>query len=210
MLKSFSQKDTCKYNLENTISGIWSNKNNITLSIQSENSIKYRFITTDIKTNYLTSYSSNKLIENEFFNSLNITTKKKIFITNQHSFSLERKIRENYLGLGFYFIRNKNISFSYAILNQRISTTNPEWSLRHSFKIGVRLENKIIKINSDYYYQPNILNTNDYNILGNIKIYFFPQSKINLTIQDNLNYKNLSTVKIIHSLTLGFTMILKL
>lgn len=209
-IKNFSQKDTTKYDFENTISGIWSNRNIITLSIQSENSFRYKGITTDLKTNYLTTYSSNRLLENEFFNSLNIITKRKIFLTNQQSFSFERKTKENLLGVGLYFVKNKNISFSYAILNQRISVTNPEWNLRHSFKIGIRLENKIIKINSDYYYQPNIINSNDYNILGNIKIYFFPKNRINLTLQDNLNFKSISTVKLIHSLTLGFTMTFKL
>lgn len=45
--------------------------------------------------------------------------------------------------------------------------------------------------------------TGDVIIYGNTKISLFQNRGVNLTISDNINYRSLSTVKLIHSLMFG-------
>ena len=76
---------------------------------------------------------------------------------------------------------------------------------RHSLRIKFKFNTKILNINTEYYYQPNVNSFNDYIIYGNTKITFYPKNKLNFIIQDALNFRSLSNVKMINSTTFGIS-----
>ena len=73
----------------------------------------------------------------------------------------------------------------------------------NSFRIKFKIEKKFIGFSTEYYYQPSFIDFNDYIIYGTTKVIFFANKSFNLTIQDLLNYRSNSDVKMIHNLTLG-------
>jgi hypothetical protein len=152
------------------------------------------------------------MTQNEINERLNVSHLYKYlytFCTHQYTYSLLRKFKyDNLGGFGFGFKKNESnfkFSLSYAILVQQTRTFGDIYykNIRQSFRIKYNLIiNKIISISSEYYYQPSTL-VNDYYIVGNTKITFKNNKGVTLNFQDNINYNNVSNVKMIHNFSIG-------
>jgi hypothetical protein len=198
-------QDTTKFNLNNGISIIY-NKSNIPLynfTYSGDNSLYNDRYSISTNTTYNYQYNI-KPIFNEWQQKTNIEYKN-FFIIHVFNHSLSRKISFDNsfgLGLGKWY---KYGSISYAILYQRTNYSIDSITeiYRHSIRIKGKYDKKTYALNFEYYYQPNVINLNDNIIYGNIKLILLNQKRINFTISHNLNYRSLSTVKLIHNLSLG-------
>ena len=65
------------------------------------------------------------------------------------------------------------------------------------------IQNKIVGISGEYYFQPKFDYLPDYIVYGTGTISFFPKNKVNLILQDVLNYQTRSNVKLIHNVSIG-------
>jgi len=202
---AFSQLDSVKYNLSNTITGsTTSNTKQTNLSLSGDNTLKYRTHSFSNTTNYSVSWVTKKIAE-EFSNKSNFT-KGKWFCLYMFTHSLTRKIDyDNSVGIG-YIHWWKDLSLSYGVLGEKtIYTIAPTINvIRHSVRTKV-----IIKwLTLEYYYQPNILKMNDIVITGNTKITLFQGKKVGLVVSDVVNYRSTSITKLIHSTTLNINFVL--
>jgi hypothetical protein len=202
-----NSQDTTKYNLTNGISVIY-NKSNSSLysfTYAGDNSINNN--QSSISTNTVYNYQYNvKPIFNEWQQKTNIEYKN-FFILHVFNHSLSRKISFDNsfgFGLGKWY---KYGSISYAIIYQKtdyvISPTTEIF--RHSIRIKCKYDKKTFALNFEYYYQPNVIDFADNIIYGNMKLVLLNQKRINFTISHNLNYRSLSTIKLIHNLSLGIS-----
>ncbi len=204
----YSQKDTTiKLNLDNNISFIYSNPNNINqygTSYNGTNSIGKNNVTFLTNSNYSLNFT-NKIIGHDWLQKTNISYKR-VFISHVFNYSLSRHIEtDNAIGCGIGF-KYKIISLSYALMYQNTNYIDKPIKevLRHSVRLKLKLQKKLFNFTTEYYYQPNINNINDVIIYGNTKITLYPQNKINFIIQDAMNYRSLSNIKLIHNFTVGF------
>jgi len=187
------------------------NTNNFNSGFNGNNTILIKSIEINSTINYSNRFSPS-LSQNEFNQRLNVSHLYKrlyTFCNYQYNYSLLRKIKyDNFTGVGLGFKKkdsNFKLSLSYAILIQQTRNFNDIYinNIRQSFRIKYSLViNKIITISSEYYYQPSIL-INDYFIIGNSKITFKNNKGITLNFQDNINYNNVSNVKLIHNFNIG-------
>ena len=181
------------------------------LNFVGNNSIDIRKLNIDIGTNYSTRFSP-KISENELIQRLNIGYGKEkwdLFGTYQFNYSLIRKIdADSWFGLGgglkkkFTFGK---ISLSYAFIYERISYADKPSNeiLRNSLRIKVKIEKSLLGFSSEYYFQPSIILFEDQIVYGTTKIILFPKKQLNFIIQDVVNYRSNSDVKLIHNLTFG-------
>jgi len=214
LLISLSLYSQTELNFDNSLTGIYSDSKSGTqmgLNFLGSNTISKNKISIDLGTNYSIRYSQ-VLTDNELMQRTNLSYNKEnydLFLTHQYNYSLARSIlSDNWIGVGGGLKKkfdNGKTSISYAFIFQNtdyVSNTNQQ-VFRHSFRFKFKIEKKLIGLSTEYYYQPSITNFNDYIIYGTTKIIFFPNKPFNLTIQDLLNYRSNSDVKMIHNLTLG-------
>lgn len=207
---SYSQKEL---SLDNNISGILNttNQTQVTLQYVGANGYDYNKFAIDLGTNY--SLRMNKEVtENEFASRLNIAYNEEYwdsFITYQFNYSYLRKIQQdNWLGIGAGGKMKFNwgkVSLSYATLYQNTDylINNDTKIFRHSIRAKLKYSNKWIGLSTEYYYQPNFVNVDDFIIFGTTKINLFNEKKVNLILQDVINYRSVSDIKLIHNLTIG-------
>ena len=189
----------------NSITGVYSKNSNTQFNItySGDNSIirsKLKFNTT---TNYSVVYS-NKITANELQQKTNISYKK-AFILHVFNYSLTRNITSDHsIGLG-YGKSWKYLSLSYAAIYQNTNyvTAPHKEVIRHSIRLKSTYLHNRFSISCEYYYQPNLLKINDAIVYGNTKISLFQHKKINFTISDNINFRSASSVKWMHTLTIG-------
>lgn len=199
--------------LENTLTGIYNRSDNkeFNLSLNGNNSFIYKKIKLDNSTNYQLSLSD-KIKSNEFLNrnSISITSKKRYFIFHQYNYSSNRKTNSNFIGAGFFFFTTKDtnniVTFSYASVFENVynfDLNNTNSNFRHSFKMKMKLKNNAYLVTSEYFYQPVMIDINNYLIFGNTTITFPVRKWLGVSLVDNINYNKNSEVKIIHTITLG-------
>lgn len=208
LLSNYSlAQDTIKYNLSNTISGSEnSNTKQINLSLSGNNNFiygKYNFFNTS---SYSGSWTTKKIAE-EISHKSNITYGK-IFFLYMFTHSLTRSISlDNSIGLGYvHWWKYASLSYGaiYEMTNYSIFPTL--FVFRHSIRAKFNYNNIIL---IEYYYQPNVLKFNDIIITGNAKFTLFQGKKASIIISDIINYRSLSTTKMIHSATLGLNINIK-
>jgi hypothetical protein len=207
---TLSQKEI---KLDNNLTGIFSTNTNTTFGINyvGNNSIDLNKFSIDVGTTYMTRYNP-IVVENEFVQRTNFGYEREkwdLFTTHQYNYSLLRKITsDNWLGIGGG-IKNKydwgKISISYAILYQSSNyfILPDDYIWRHSLRCRIRIDKKFWSISSEYFYQPNFNDFNDYIIFGTTKLSLFTNKQVNFIIQDVINLRTTSELKLIHNLTLG-------
>jgi hypothetical protein len=213
ILLSLNISSQTEIKLDNNFTGILSTNNTTTFGFNfvGNNSIDLNKISFDFSTNYAMRFSP-ILKENEFIQRQNIGYEKEkwdLFITHQYNYSLIRKINaDNWLGIGgglkFKYKWGK-LSFSYATIYQNSDyfQQQSEYLFRHSLRGKLKFERKNISFSSEYFYQPNFIDFKDVIIYGNSKISLFTNKSINIIIQDVVNWRSTSDVKLIHNLSLG-------
>jgi hypothetical protein len=213
LIISYNLFSQTELKLDNNFTGILSTNNTTTFGFNyvGNNSIDIKKISLDFSTNYAMRFSP-ALKENEFVQRQNLGYEKEkwdVFLTYQYNYSLIRKIEsDNWLGIGggvkFKYGWGK-LSFSYATIYQNSNYVNlqSESLFRHSFRTRIKLDKKNISFSSEYFLQPSYTNFNDIIIYGTSKISLFPSKPFTFIIQDVINYRRTSDVKLIHNLTLG-------
>jgi len=205
-----------KYDLENSFTGSYSTTKageQFNFSFVGLNSIDYKKISVELNPFYNTQYSP-KLSQNELTirdNIRYVSGNRDLFLTHTFNYSMIRNIdADNFVGLGagFKFNLDSNVTtnLSYAILyhNTNYSIDPDRERLRHSVRLKMKIISKITHVSFEYYYQPSITNLSDYIIIGSTKFTFFPKSKVNLVVQDFINYRSDDlNFKSIHNFTLG-------
>ena len=192
----------------NTITGMYSKNTSTQFNITyaGDNTINKKQLTLNTNTAYSLIYSG-KITANEWQQKTNISYQN-AFIIHLYNQSLTRNItNDNSIGLGF-IKKWKYISLSYASLYQNTNYSNISHKevIRHSVRVKLRYERKYFNLTSEYYYQPNMLTGNDIIIYGTTKLIFLQNKKTNITISDNINYRSISNVKLMHTLTLGINL----
>lgn len=191
-------KDTIRYNLSNTLSGMYLNKQT-NISYTADNSIKYKKLSIGSNTQYTLGYL-NQITSNELLQKTNVAYDN-LFLLYILNHSYTRKINaEQSVGIGYVYWW-KYVSLSYACLVLH----NTEFNYRHSFRYKTIYEHNLFKLNIEYYFQPNMRNTNDLIIYGNTKVTLLPKNKFSFTVSDNINYRSLNTIKMIHTINFGIT-----
>lgn len=183
-----------------------------TFALITNNQLEYKRITLVNNLNYTLLYNP-KMAQNEFAEKFTISYSKRkfnIFTIYQYNHSLVRKIENNNLmGIGFG-VRDSILGFkvnvSYAILNEYITFIDQavKNNIRNSFRLKLNKENKRFGISSEYFFQPNILNFNDYTFYGTTKLTFKIKDAFSFNISDLYNFFNNSTTPVIHNFTVGF------
>lgn len=208
--KSFSQIEV---KLDNNLTGISSINTTKTIGVNytGNNSFDFKKVSIDLITNYSTRFSP-QIKENEFIQRQNIGYEKEkwdLFLTHQFNYSLIRKINsDNWIGLGgglkFKYDWGK-LTFSYAAIyqNSNYFTNQREFLFRHSLRTKIKFENKNINLYSEYFFQPNMFNFSDVIIYGTTKLNIMINKSLSFLIQDVLNYRSNSDVKIINNLSVG-------
>lgn len=201
--------------LDNSLSGSLNQGktgNIIGVNFIGNNSFDFgKHIALDLGTNYNIQYTP-KLSQNELIQKANFGYNKEhwdIFTTYQYNYSLVRGIQaDNWLGIGGG-VKEKfswgKASLSYAFLYQNTDYFQEKSTekLRHSIRAKIKIERKKFGITTEYYYQPNINDFNDCIIYGTTKLIFFPGKPLNFIIQDQMNFRSTSDVKMINNLTFG-------
>jgi len=204
----FSQK----LNLNNSL-GFNYQYNNIktyTSNITSINSYEYKNITYSNSLNHNLSYSS-KVNQNELANKFIINWSKNnymIFLTNQTNYSLTRNINiENLFGGGFGrrdSIIGIKINYSIGLLYDKIYNQNLEY-LRYSVRIKLSQIKPNYNWSTEFYYQPDILNSNNIILYGTSKMNFKMNNYLSFSLVNVYNYYSIAKVKKINTFTLGIT-----
>lgn len=163
--------------------------------------------------NYTLLYNP-KNVQNEFAEKFTFSFskgKKSTFAIYQYNHSLVRKIENNHLiGIG-YGIRDSILGFkinlSYAVLNEYITFNNQSTknNVRNSFRVKLSRENKKFGISSEYFFQPNFSNFNDYTLYGTTKLTFKIKDAFSFNISDVYNYFNTSSTPVIRNFTVGLS-----
>jgi hypothetical protein len=189
----------------NSITGVYlkNSTTQINAAYSGDNTISRNKLKFNTNTTYSISYS-NKIIANELQQKTNINYRK-TFILHVFNYSLTRSITSDHsIGLGFgkswkYF------SLSYATLYQNTNYVKLPHKevIRHSVRLKSTYLHSRFSISCEYYYQPNLLRIQDAIVYGNTKISLFQNKKINFTISDNINFRSVSSVKWMHTLTIG-------
>lgn len=210
---SFSSLCQTEIKLDNNLTGILSSSKTTVFGFNyvGNNSIEVKKISLDISTNYATRFSPT-IKENEFVQRQNIGYEKEkwdAFVTYQYNYSLIREIiADNWLGVGgglkFKYDWGK-LSVSYATIYQSSDyfNQNSEYLFRHSIRTKIKIEKKNIVFSSEYFFQPNVSDFNDLIIYGSSKISLFTNKSLSFIIQDVINYRSTSEVKVIHNLSIG-------
>lgn len=217
LLISISLKAQTEIVLDNTLSGSLNqgkNGNIIGINFTGNNSFDFgKHIGLDLGTNYNTQYTP-ELTQNEFIQKINIGYNKEhwdLFTTYQYNYSLIRSIQsDNWLGIGGGIKEKFNwgkASLSYAFLYQNTEYIDSPISniLRHSFRAKIKVEKKLIGFSTEYFYQPNIIDFSDCIIYGTTKLILLPNKPLNFIIQDQMNFRSTSQIKMLNNLTFGIS-----
>jgi hypothetical protein len=211
-VKSYAQTEI---SLDNSLSGSLNqgkSGNIIGVNLTGNNSFDFgKHIALDLGTNYNTQYTP-ELTQNELIQKVNLGYNKEhwdLFTTYQYNYSLVRSIQsDNWLGIGGG-VKEKfswgKASLSYAFLYQNTDyMINPNTNkLRHSIRAKIKIDKKLFSLSTEYYYQPNINDFNDCIIYGTTKLTLLTGKPINFIIQDQMNFRSTSDVKMINNLTFG-------
>lgn len=200
-----SSDDTLKYNLANDFGYFYSNSHSINYT--GENVFHKKKYQLSLNTSYACSFSKSQIDQNELLNKTSLAYNN-FFVNHIFNISYSRKIHyENFLGIGYiYRFKKIPISLSYAILGQhrQYYFDSVEYKLRHSIRLKFKLPiKKVATLSFECYYQPNFFKSNDYIIYGSTKLLLFEDRKINISFSDNMNYQSLSSVKMVHSFSIG-------
>jgi hypothetical protein len=211
---SFAQKEL---NLDNNLTCNTVQADNTIRSIAfnyiGDNTLTLKNFDINSNTNY--TYLTDK--QNELLQRTNVMYKfpeKKFddysFFTYQFNSSLIRKIdQDHWFGLGYGFKKKIDstitVSTSYAIIYQDIlwSSGETQTLLRHSLRGKVKLTRNDFEIISEYFYQPNFQQFDEYIIIGTTKLVIMPKNKLNFIVQDVVNYNSTTEVKLLHTISLG-------
>jgi hypothetical protein len=217
ILFSITSNAQTEISLDNSLSGSLNqgkSGNIIGVNFTGNNSFDFgKHIALDLGTNYNTQYTP-ELTQNELIQKVNFGYNKErwdLFTTYQYNYSLVRGIQaDNWLGIGGGIKEKFNwgkASLSYAFLYQNTDyMVNPTTNkLRHSIRAKIKIEKKSFGLSTEYYYQPNIKDFNDCIIYGTTKLTLFPGKPLNFIIQDQMNFRSTSDVKMINNLTFGIS-----
>lgn len=198
--------DSLLINSGNNISGLYNYNNNspiFNIAYSGENGVSNKYVIFNTNTVYSLQYNV-KIISNEWQQKTNVNWKD-IFLLHVFNHSLVRHIdTDNSIGLGTgKWWEIGSISYAMIFQNTNYTSNVNTNTFRHSFRVKLKYNRKSIGVNCEYYYQPNLHSLKDNIIYGNIKLNLFNNRKINLTITDIVNYRSLSSIKLIHNLTLG-------
>lgn len=204
-----------KWSFDNTITGVYGTTktgNQLTLTATGQNSIDYKKFGFDYNPSYIIQYSP-QLTNNEYLSRQNLrynTTKYDAFITHTFNYSFIRGINsDNYIGIGGGIKREQKdkfkVSISYAALYQKTEFSNftEKEYFRHSIRTRIKWTTSKIQFVSEVYFQPSMTDFNNQIINANNQLVLFPKNKVNLTIQDLINYRTDSETQMIHKLTVG-------
>ena len=211
-VKSYAQTEI---SLDNSLSGSLNQGKNgdiIGVIFTGNNSLDFgKHIALDLGTNYNVQYTP-ELSQNELIQKANFGYNKEhwdLFTTYQYNYSLTRGIQaDNWLGIGGG-VKEKfkwgKASLSYAFLYQNTDyMMDPNTNkLRHSIRAKIKIEKNLFGLSTEYYYQPNIRDFSDCIIYGTTKLTIFPNKPLNFIIQDQMNFRSTSDVKMINNLTFG-------
>jgi hypothetical protein len=215
ILFSITSNAQTEISLDNSLSGSLNqgkSGNIIGVNFTGNNSFDFgKHIALDLGTNYNTQYTP-ELTQNELIQKVNLGYNKEhwdLFTTYQYNYSLVRGIQaDNWLGIGGG-VKEKfswgKASLSYAFLYQNtdyIDDPNTN-KLRHSIRGKIKIDKKLFSLSTEYYYQPNINDFNDCIIYGTTKLTLLTGKPINFIIQDQMNFRSTSDVKMINNLTFG-------
>jgi hypothetical protein len=215
ILFSITSNAQTEISLDNSLSGSLNqgkSGNIIGVNFTGNNSFDFgKHIALDLGTNYNTQYTP-ELTQNELIQKVNFGYNKErwdLFTTYQYNYSLVRGIQaDNWLGIGGG-VKEKfswgKASLSYAFLYQNTDyMINPNTNkLRHSIRAKIKIDKKLFSLSTEYYYQPNINDFNDCIIYGTTKLTLLTGKPINFIIQDQMNFRSTSDVKMINNLTFG-------
>lgn len=184
-----------------------------TFALITNNQIEKNKVSLSNSLNYTILYNP-KLTQNELAEKFSYSYtkgKSSSFVIYQYNHSLVRRIENNHLmGVG-YGIRDSILGFkinlSYAILNEYITYNNQpiKNNIRNSFRIKLSKENKKIGLSSEYFFQPNFSSFKDYTLYGTTKLNFKIKETFSFNITDVYNYFNMSSIPIIHNITVGLS-----
>jgi hypothetical protein len=215
ILFSINSNAQTEISLDNSLSGSLNQEksgNIVGVNFTGNNSFDFgKHIALDLGTNYNTQYTP-ELSQNELIQKANFGYNKEhwdLFTTYQYNYSLVRNIQaDNWLGIGGG-IKEKfswgKASLSYAFLYQNTDyMNNPNTNtLRHSIRAKIKIDKKLFSLSTEYYYQPNIEDAKDYIVYGTTKLTLLTGKPINFIIQDQMNFRSISDVKMINNLTFG-------
>ena len=204
-----------KWSFDNTLTGVYGTTktgNQLTLTSCGTNSIDYKNFGIDFIPSYIVKYSP-ELTNNEYLSRQNIrynNSKYDIFLTHTYNYSFIRGIdSDNFIGVGGGIKREQKdkfkISLSYASLYQKTQFDDgrEQKYIRHSFRTRIKWTFDKIQFVSEVYFQPSMTDFSNQIINSNTQLVLFPKNKINLTIQDLINYRTDSDTPMIHKLTIG-------
>ena len=215
LLISFITYSQTELSLDNNLTGLYSETKNgpqFGLNFIGNNSLDINKFALDLGTNYQLGYSEKSLLQNEFIQRANFAYNHEywdFFTTYQYNYSLIREIEsDNWIGIGGG-VKKKfswgKLSLSYATLYQSTNYINIESTghLRHSLRTKIKIEKNRFGLSMEYYYQPTMSNFNDYIVYGTTKIIINPKKPLSFIIQDVINYRSESQVKLLHNISFG-------
>ena len=213
LLLSFNILSQTDIKLDNNFTGIFSSNTVTTFGFNyvGNNSVDIKKMSLDFSTNYAMRFNP-QLRENEFAQRVNLGYEKEkwdAFATYQYNYSLIRKIEaDHWIGLGMglkYKYSWGKFSVSYATIYQNSDyfVSETQDIFRHSLRTKIKVDRKNISFSSEYFFQPNMTDFSDLIIFGNSKISLFTSKPFTFIIQDVVNYRSSSTVRLIHNLSLG-------
>lgn len=199
-------QDTIKFNLSNNVSLSYvSNTKQLNFIFSGTNNFNYKKIGLYNSTMLVQAWVTDKIAE-EFLHKTNLTYKN-LFLLYMFNHSLTRGINlDNSFGIGYVHWWDK-FSVSYGILNE--NTTFSNLPTTNVFRHSVRFKLVLKFLSLEYYYQPNLIEFSDSIINGVMKLTLFQGKTFAITLNDNINYRSTSNVKMIHTSTLGVNFTLK-
>jgi hypothetical protein len=200
------------HNYNNTVSGMYIDNNikQINVNFTGDNTITKGKKSFSSNTTYSFAYTT-EVINNELLQKTNIGYER-LFISHIFNHSLTRNIKsDNFIGVGYGF-KWKHVSLSYASMfeNTIYNQTSSVNVLRHSVRGKFKYDNQLFSIIIEYYYQPNMIKSNDVIVYGSTKISLLQKNKLSFSITDVVNYRSLNKVKLMHTIGIGISYNLKI
>ena len=205
-----------KYNLDNSLTGSYATSkigDQTGLVFNGLNHFEVKKTYWDINPYYSIKYTGTKKIDNELLSREDIGRWDKsisVFLVHQYNSSFIRGISaDNWIGAGIgktvKIKEHISISLSYCVQYEyrRYLNSPLETILRNSIRGRIRCDYKDVQLSVEYYFQPNIDNSNDINIFGSTSITLFNSKPVSLTFQNVYNYMSTDKVKLIQNTTAG-------
>ena len=205
---SFSQGDSLKVSLDNSITGSYSSAGNMaSAELAGDNSISFKKFKISSATNYSASFmdgmKSSELVQkaNAGYGS--------VFLSALYSSSLVRSIKGDVsLGAGYggkISVSKVEFSASYAALYQKTVYSGGSFSevSRNSFRLKARHDGELVGFSGEVYYQPSFRNMSDFIVYGSTKLALFPKKRLSFVLQNTVSYISKNSVRMLHSLSFG-------